>query len=93
MKLIHMKMIIFWLDLPFGILSFNSYLDIRSMNIISSSVEIDKYKHLNIESLDFMYAFTKLEILDYLGFHKHLEEAGYDFIDLEFFGVYNELKT
>ena len=40
-----------------------------------------------------MYALTQLEILDYLGFHKHLEEAGYDFIDLEFFGVYNELKT
>ena len=35
-----------------------------------------------------MYAFTKLEILDYLGFYKYLEEAGYDFIDLEFIYIY-----
>ena len=63
MKLIHMKMIIFWLDLPFGILSFNSYLDIRSMNIISSIVENNEHKLLIIRSLDFMYAFLKLEII------------------------------
>ena len=35
----------------------------------------------------------KLEILDYLGFHKYLKEAGYDFIDLEFINMYNELEV
>ena len=35
------KEIAFSSDLPFGILSFTSYLDIKSMNIISPSVEIN----------------------------------------------------
>ena len=63
------------------------------MNIISSSVEINEYKLLNIKSLYFAYTLAKLKILDYLGFHKYLEEAGCDFIDLEFIGVYNELEV
>ena len=29
-------------ELPFGILSFNSYLDIESMNIISADVKINE---------------------------------------------------
>ena len=41
------------------------------MNIISSSVETNEYKLLSIRSFHFMYAFMKLEILDYLGFHKY----------------------
>ena len=82
-------------ELPFGILSFNSYLDIESMNVISSRVEINEYKLWNIESLDFMCAFMKLEILDYLQFYEYLDEAGYDFIDLEFIDIhiYDELKV
>ena len=75
-------------ELPFGILSFNSYLDIESMNVISSRVEINEYKLWNIESLDFMCAFMKLEILDYLRFYEYLDKAGYDFIDLEFIDIY-----
>ena len=38
-----------------------------------------------------MYAFMKLIILYYLGFHKYLEETGYDFFDLEFIDLYHEL--
>ena len=38
------------------------------MNIISSSVEINEYKLLNIKSLYFAYTLAKLKILDYLGF-------------------------
>ena len=73
-------------------LSFNRYLDIKSMNIISSSVEINEYKLLNVRSLDFIYAFMKLKILDYLGFQKYLEETGYNFLDLEFIDKYHELE-
>ena len=67
------KEIDFRSELLFGILSFNSYLDIESMKIISSSVEINECKLLSIRSPDFMYAIAKLNILDYLGFHKYLE--------------------
>ena len=62
------------------------------MNIISSSVETNEYKLLNVRSLDFIYAFTKLKILDYLGFQKYLEETGYNFLDLEFIDKYHELE-
>ena len=58
------------------------------MNIISFSVEINEYKLLNIRSLNFMYVFMKLKILDYLGFHKYLEETCYDFTNLEFIHIY-----
>ena len=40
-----------------------------------------------------MFAFMKLEILDYFGFHKYLEETDYDYIDLEFIGIYQELEV
>ena len=87
------KEIHFRSELLFGILSFNSYLDIESMKIVSSSVEINVYKLLSIRSPDFMYAIAKLKILDYLGFHKYLEQTGYDFGNLEFIDIYNEIEV
>ena len=60
------------------------------MKIISSSVEINEYK-LSIRSPDFMYA--KLKILDYLGFHKYLEQTVYDFGNLECIDIYNEIEV
>ena len=63
------------------------------MKIISSSEEINEYKLLSIRSPDFMYAFTKLKILDYLGFNKYLEETDYDFFDLEFINMYNKMEA
>ena len=63
------------------------------MKIISSSVEINEYKLLSIRSPDFMYAIAKLKILDYLGFHKYLEQTGYDFGNLEFIDIYNEIEV
>ena len=42
---------------------------------------------MSIISTDFMYAFAKLKILGYSGFHKCLEETGYNFIDLEFIDI------
>ena len=50
---------------------------------ISSSVEINEYKLLNIRLLDFMYAFLKLVNFGYSGFYKYLEEARYGVVDLE----------
>ena len=87
------KEIAFCAKLLFGILSFTSYLDIGSMNITSSSVEINEYKLLNIRSLGFMYAFMKLINLDHLRFHKYLVETGYDFVDFEFIVIYHELEV
>ena len=40
-----------------------------------------------------MYAFMKLKILDYLGSHKYLEEAGFDFTDLEFIDIHTKLDV
>ena len=54
-----------------------------SVKTISSSVEINECKLLNIRSLDFMYAFLKLVNFGYSGFCKYLEEAGYGVVDLE----------
>ena len=54
----------------------------ESVKTISSSIEINEYKLLNIRSLDVMYAFLKLVNFGYSGFHKYLEEAGDDFVDL-----------
>ena len=62
------KQIAFCSDLPFGILSFKSYLHVKSMNIISSSIEINEYKLLNMISLGFMHIFMKLKASDYLKF-------------------------
>ena len=61
-----------------------------SVKTISSSVEINECKLLNIRSLDFMYAFLKLVNFGYSGFCKYLEEAGYGVVDLEWFiDIYN----
>ena len=77
------KEIAFCCELPFGILSF----DIRLMIIISSIVEINEHKLLNIRSLDLMHVFMKLKIFDYFGFHKYLEETGFD---IEFIDIHDE---
>lgn len=60
------KKIVFCYGLPFAILSFNNYLNIESMNFISSDVQTNEYELFNIKSSDFMYAFKKLGILNYL---------------------------
>ena len=44
------KCIAYCLELPFGILSFSSYVGIEAMNIISSGVEIKEYKLLGVKS-------------------------------------------
>ena len=38
------KQIAYCPDLPFGIISFNSFFNIETMNIISSDVEVDEYE-------------------------------------------------
>ena len=81
------KQIAFCSELPSGILLFNSYLDIKSMNINSPDVNINEYKLLCVNTLNFSYSFEKLGILHYLGFSKHLRE-----IDLDFIDTYHELE-
>ena len=56
------KKIAFCSELPFWILSFNSYLSIESMNVISSDVQTNEYKLLNIKSSCSMHALWLFEI-------------------------------
>ena len=57
------------------------------MNIISSDVQTNEYKHLNIKSSYSMHAFMKLKLLDYLRFYMYLKEINYDFDDFEFIDI------
>ena len=82
------KKIAYYFELPFGILTSNSYVDIEIMCIISSDVKINEYKLFLINTLSFSYSFKKLEILHYLGFLKHLTKIDSDFID-----IYHKLKV
>ena len=65
----------------------------ESAKTISSSVEKNGYKFLNVRSLHFIFLnvrslhFTFLNVRSlhsYSGSHQYLEEAGYDFFDLRF---------
>ena len=49
-------------NLTFGILSFSSYVDIESMNIISSDVDINEHKLLGTKSKQVVNALKLLEI-------------------------------
>ena len=44
------KKIAFYSNLPFGMLSFSSYVDIESMNTLSSDVDMNEYKLLGTKS-------------------------------------------
>ena len=49
-------------ELPLGILSFSSYVDIKAINIISSHVTIYEYKLLNVKSKIYdTFLLTKLK--------------------------------
>ena len=56
------KQTAFCSNLPFGILSFSSYADIESMNIISSDVDINEHKLLGTKSKQVVNALKLLEI-------------------------------
>ena len=51
------KEIAYCSELPFGILTFDSYVDIEKMYIISSNVKIIEYKLLCINTLSLSYFF------------------------------------
>ena len=44
------KKIAYCPDLPFGIISFNSFVNIETMNIISSDVEVNEHKLIGTKS-------------------------------------------
>ena len=68
------KWIAYSLELPFGILSFSSYLDIVAMNIISSDVEINEYKLLGVKSNKLVNALKQLGMPHFLGSFNKLKE-------------------
>ena len=73
-------------ELPFGILSFSSYVDIKAIIIIFSYVEINEYKLLGVKSNKLVNALKQLGMSHFLGFFKQLKEEGkikYDDIDEE----------
>ena len=86
-NIVHKEMA-YCFELPFGILTFNSYVDFEKRCIISSDVKINEYKILCINILSLSYFFNKLRIWHYLGFFKHLTEIDSDFID-----TYHELEV
>ena len=49
-------------ELPFGILSFSSYVDIKTMNVISYDVEMNEYELLGVKSEKLINALKYLEI-------------------------------
>ena len=63
-------------ELPFGISSFSSYVDIRAINIISSDVEKNEYKLLGVKSNKLVNALKQLGMSHFLGFFKQLKEEG-----------------
>ena len=44
------KQIAYCPDLPFGIISFNSFFNVETMNIISSDVEVNEYELVGTKS-------------------------------------------
>ena len=67
------KQIAFCSNLPFWILSFSSYVDIESMNIISSDVDTNEYKLLGTKSKQIVNALKLLGMPLFLGFLKKLK--------------------
>ena len=56
------KQVAFSSNLPFGILSFSSYVDIETMNIIFSDLDMNEYKLLGTKSKQIVNALKLLEI-------------------------------
>ena len=60
--------------LLFGIVSFSSYVDIESMNIISSDMNMNEYKLLGTKSKEIANALKILKMSLFLGLLKKLKE-------------------
>ena len=70
------KCIVYCPELPFEILYFPSYLDIKVMNIISSDVEINECKLLDVKLIKLVNVSKQLGMSHFLGFFKQLKEEG-----------------
>ena len=68
------EQITFCSNLPFGILSLSSYVDIESMNIISSNVDMNEYKLLVTKSKQIVKVLKKLRITLFLSLLKKLKK-------------------
>ena len=54
------KKIVYCFELPFGIVTFNSYVDIEKMRIVSTGLKINEYKLLCINTLSLSYFFKEI---------------------------------
>ena len=63
-------------DLSFGILSLSSYVDIKTINIVSFDVQKNENKLLRCKSKQVVDALRLLEMPLFLGFLKKLKEDG-----------------
>ena len=70
------KQIAFCAELPFGLLSFFSYVDIEAMNVISVYVEMNEYKLLGTKLKKIVNALKLLGMPHFLGFFKQLKDEG-----------------
>ena len=60
------------LDLPFGIISFNSFFNIETMNVISSDVEVNEYELIGTKSDELVNAMKQLGLPHFFGFIRQL---------------------
>ena len=67
------RQIAFCSDLTFGILSFSSYVDIETINIIFSDVVMNEYKLLGTKLIELVNALKLLGMPYFLGFFKELK--------------------
>ena len=60
------------LDLPFGIISFNSFFNTETMNVISSDVEVNEYELIGTKSDELVNAMKQLGLPHFFGFIRQL---------------------
>ena len=70
------KYIAYCHELVFGIISFSSFINIETMNIISSDVETNEYKLLGVKSDKLVNALKLLGLPHFLGLFKQSKEEG-----------------
>ena len=66
------KQIAYCPDLPFGIISFNSFVNIETMNTIFSDLEVNEYELIGTKSDELVNALKQLGLPHFFGFIRKL---------------------
>ena len=66
------KQIAYCFELPFGIISFNSFVNIENINIIFCDVEVNEYKLIGTKSDELVNALKQLGLPHFFGFIRQL---------------------